>query len=774
MRTRKPAPASHLLPAHATVLAQVHQARQAWHQKDAKTAAPLFLRVVQSVPDLLEELEPELADALAAYAGMLLQQPGDSPKRQALWLMDNAALSLSSSKLVVYAQGRICYEARQYVAALRAFRRALELDPGFGTAREALESIQNLAVDRWHFRMLNDKARNVAFQHALRQLLAEERANGPPPRVLDIGTGTGLLAWMALEAGAGHVVACETNPVLSTVARDLLGQERATVVNASSYDLHLTGGLVDVVVTELVDAGLLGEHILPVLRHARRQLLRPGGRIIPHAATVHAVVIESEEIRRRARLLVPAAALWLGEGESRSDDIVTVDESYTCEKLASLPHKPLTRAVQVLEVPLADPLPGEGEEESLVVEVDLDVDAEGQADAVAMWFELDLLPPNSTTGERCCVSTGPQREQNAWDQGIYFLPAAHVLQRGRPCRLRVAVQKDQLSFALVVEGHSTPAPMRTPTINVGEMEMAQLNDTRRLEAYRDALAAAGDGPIGAVLEWSGKVSVLSLLVPAIPKLAALPCVVMTASEESATALRAWHAARKAAWPVAIHVAADTNAQVHTLLSLKTQLTASSSSRVLLLHDLVETSGWLRQGALRDVRLAQQVLGPSSICLLPSAFSIVLQGFESPFLLQQNRLESDSLLGYPVEAALDGLGVSKFRELDLGLTQREHQPLTGVRAGMRVDLSSLPDKEIVGKARVVLPVAAAGTLHAIGFWFDVHLTERLSLGTGPVPLSSYRQGAVLVAPREVGVGQRLGVEVVCSISRGVEIAVVSVD
>lgn len=36
---------------------------------------------------------------------------------------------------------------------------------------------------------------------------------------------------------------------------------------------------VDLVVTELVDSGLLGEHILPVLRHARANLLKPTGEV---------------------------------------------------------------------------------------------------------------------------------------------------------------------------------------------------------------------------------------------------------------------------------------------------------------------------------------------------------------------------------------------------------------------------------------------------------------------------------------------------------------
>ena len=63
-------------------------------------------------------------------------------------------------------------------------------------------------------------------------------------------------------------------------------QDGVVVINKASQDLLIGEDLpapVDIVVTELVDSGLLGEHILPVLCHARAALLRPGGRVIPHS-----------------------------------------------------------------------------------------------------------------------------------------------------------------------------------------------------------------------------------------------------------------------------------------------------------------------------------------------------------------------------------------------------------------------------------------------------------------------------------------------------------
>lgn len=89
--------------------------------------------------------------------------------------------------------------------------------------------------------------------------------------------------------------------------------------------VHPCFGRVNLVVTEIVDAGLLGEHIIPTLRHAWKELLLPptpaalsshtpgpgppaedhtilgGGNVIPAGATVYAMGIECQEIRRKSQ-----------------------------------------------------------------------------------------------------------------------------------------------------------------------------------------------------------------------------------------------------------------------------------------------------------------------------------------------------------------------------------------------------------------------------------------------------------------------------------------
>jgi predicted RNA methylase len=171
-----------------------------------------------------------------------------------------------------------------------------------------LETNPVLAIaDRWHFRMLNDTARNTAYDTAIRRAVAVCLQSSTTCTVLDIGSGTGVLSMMALRAGATHVYSCEHNQVLCHIAAATATANSSscnsysnnnTILHAHSTALRKGIDLpecgVDIIVTELVDSGLLGEKIIPVLQQAARDLLAVDGTMIPQSATVWGCLIESK------------------------------------------------------------------------------------------------------------------------------------------------------------------------------------------------------------------------------------------------------------------------------------------------------------------------------------------------------------------------------------------------------------------------------------------------------------------------------------------------
>ena len=166
-------------------------------------------------------------------------------------------------------------------------RQSLALAPDDPEIAAIANAVIAANVPIWHFHMMRDAERNAAYQAAI------TRAVRPGMRVLDVGSGSGLLAMMAARAGAGSVVSCEVDPAIAAVATDIVARngfaDRVTVINAHSGALDVDrdlGGPVDLVISEIIGKDVVCEHVLPSLRDVARRLLRPGGQMLPAAAEV--------------------------------------------------------------------------------------------------------------------------------------------------------------------------------------------------------------------------------------------------------------------------------------------------------------------------------------------------------------------------------------------------------------------------------------------------------------------------------------------------------
>ena len=95
------------------------------------------------------------------------------------------------------------------------------------SAAVALPPDQALVQYAWHFDMINDSPRNAAFRQSIEAVLCAAchgQKSEKHVHVLDVGTGSGLLAMLAAKSGASQVTAFEAEPAVARVATRNVGR----------------------------------------------------------------------------------------------------------------------------------------------------------------------------------------------------------------------------------------------------------------------------------------------------------------------------------------------------------------------------------------------------------------------------------------------------------------------------------------------------------------------------------------------------------------------
>lgn len=237
-----------------------------------------------------------------------------------------------------------------------------------------------------HVEMLDDRVRVHAFLSAIEQVVQDGDV------VVEIGTGTGILAVGAAQAGAKKVLAIEASEI-SECARHLIADngvgDRVEIFSAWSTGAGLSERG-DVLVSEMIGHDPLAEGILELTIDARKRFLGDDAKFIPARILLFAVPVDlPDSVLRKKTFTEDSLNRWEAEygvgfsalGPATAD----VWERYLEEPTVVAAWPWLSRPVQLLEIDL-----GTVDSPDVDAAATVTVEREGRASGAVLFWKAEM------------------------------------------------------------------------------------------------------------------------------------------------------------------------------------------------------------------------------------------------------------------------------------------------------------------------------------------------------------------------------------------------
>jgi hypothetical protein len=276
----------------------------------------------------------------------------------------------------------------------------------------------------WHFPMIHDDLRNQAYARALEHWVK------PGMTVFEIGTGTGILAMLAVRAGAAHVYTCERRIEVAEAAREIIARnglaERITVIAKDAYSVRLGEDMpqrAEVFVAEIVDNTLLGEHVLPLTRLARQEFLKPDAILLPRVVSAMGYLVSGKGHHQSYRM---TSAMGFD---------LTPFNRFSPLRIPAEPGggevEPLSDAMELVGFDLTQEAPKEATRRVLMTAA-----RDGVAEGVMSWLRLDF-------GDGIVFENKPP-QRSVWLPQIHLLPESRQIATGESIAVEIFHNRERL------------------------------------------------------------------------------------------------------------------------------------------------------------------------------------------------------------------------------------------------------------------------------------------------------------------------------------------
>jgi len=147
--------------------------------------------------------------------------------------------------------------------------------------------------------LLSHRSRISKFSEAIYRVVNQSSY------VIDIGTGSGILAMIAAKAGARKVTAIDVNHESIEYARKAAaynGLEDKIEFLETHYEDYISKERADVVICEMLSSMMLVEQQIPACTHAVKHLLKNDGVILPQQVSIYITPVECNDLWKRVEI----------------------------------------------------------------------------------------------------------------------------------------------------------------------------------------------------------------------------------------------------------------------------------------------------------------------------------------------------------------------------------------------------------------------------------------------------------------------------------------
>ena len=258
-----------------------------------------------------------------------------------------------------------------------------------------------------HRHLLDDAVRTRAFLRAIARVVK------PGDAVVDLGTGTGILAIAARRAGARAVWAIDRDPIVRVAAA--IARENAvdgiSFVEQAARDF-VAPEPIDVVISECFGPLAIGGSMIPAVIDLRRRAGKPDVRVIPRGVTLYLAPVESPAAWAHVRAF-GRSRYGLAWKAAHRLALSNVYNTVIGPRMLVAPGAPL-QAIDLERDAWPTKIAGTATWSARRA---------ARIHGFAGWFEADL-------GGGVSLSTAPGKPSTIWRQLLFPLPEAQKITRG--------------------------------------------------------------------------------------------------------------------------------------------------------------------------------------------------------------------------------------------------------------------------------------------------------------------------------------------------------